>query len=149
MAKNVGRPSRLDGPTTPATRFGLVLAAIALVAVACTSSTTPTTTPDSAPAAEREVRETTWRLRSLAGSDLRELIIVVNIETSCSRFGGSVVDESDQSVTIVAQVNTRTDIGCDDVESSRTRRHVLRQPLGERDLLGCGFDDCRMGLGLN
>ncbi len=68
------------------------------------------------------------------------------VSSGCTRWEGWEVDESSDRVEIKALLWTkRFPGGCTDEGITETTEIDLAEPLGDRDLVGCGADDCASG----
>jgi hypothetical protein len=85
-----------------------------------------------------------WGLRSELASDTTVVPITVRIgSSSCHRFDGVTVAETDESVKITASVSS---LGRRDCTADLRFRAVdvrLARPLGDRELEGCAHVDRR------
>jgi len=79
--------------------------------------------------------------------DERHLLITTlfgGVASGCTRWEGWEVEESEERVDVRAVVwRKRFPSGCTDEGITETIEVDLNEPLGSRDLVGCGNDDCR------
>lgn len=86
-----------------------------------------------------------WSLEG-ATPDGKTLLISTSfggVASNCTRFEGFEVDASADAVTVLANLWVNPDAqSCTDDGAGETLMLTLANPLGERELLGCGVDDC-------
>jgi outer membrane protein assembly factor BamB len=79
--------------------------------------------------------------------DERHLLVTTlfgGVASGCTRWEGWEVDESEERVDVRALVWRKSfPSGCTDEGVIETIEVDLNEPLGTRDLVGCGKDDCR------
>lgn len=91
------------------------------------------------------VNDTEWSLQGVSpdGSHLLVSTLFGGVASDCTRFEGWEVVESGESVEITARLwERRAPAGCTDEGVVESLQVDLEQPLGDRDLVGCGADNC-------
>jgi len=87
-----------------------------------------------------------WTLEGVS-PDQQHLVVSTlfgGVASGCSRFEGWEVNESEDSVEINARLwRQRFPSGCTDEGVVELLQVDLDRPLGDRELVGCGVDDCR------
>ncbi|MEM9749265.1 MAG: PQQ-binding-like beta-propeller repeat protein [Actinomycetota bacterium] len=104
--------------------------------------TTSTMSPATTDADGRILDSSPWHFGGIT-PDGRHLAATVDFG-GCREFDRWVVDESEVVVEVTAYVwrPVRTDVECDSVGRQQLVQIDLERPLGERDLLGCGRNEC-------
>lgn len=92
------------------------------------------------------VGDTEWTLEGVS-PDQQHLVVSTlfgGVASGCSRFEGWEVEESGEAVEINARLwQQRAPSDCTDEGVVEVLQVDLDQPLGDRELVGCGVDDCR------
>lgn len=85
-----------------------------------------------------------WGLRTEVGPESTVVPILVRVgSSSCNRFEGVTTVETDESVTVTADVSHGANRGCTaDLQAEQVDVHLAR-PLGDRALRGCAHTDRR------
>lgn len=87
-----------------------------------------------------------WHLVEVAPDD-RTLLVTSTyggVASDCARWEDWVVDATSERLSIEARLwRRRLPSGCTDDGAARSLRVVLDEPLGDRELVGCGHDDCQ------
>jgi outer membrane protein assembly factor BamB len=138
-----------------------VTLAAALLLAACDATSTPSVTDDTDPSGAVDVdhelmaeepadggtiRPYEWHLVGVSPDEGTLLVTAFfgGVASDCNRFEGWEVDEGDEQVVVAARMwqNDAAE-ACTDEGVTETLPLHLDEPLGDRDLVGCGQDDCR------
>jgi hypothetical protein len=85
-----------------------------------------------------------WGLQAEVGPDSTEVPILVRVgSSSCNRYEGVTTVETDESVTITADVSHLASRNCTSDLQAENVLVQLERPLGDRELKGCAHTDRR------